>query len=101
MHPESADAKLPAMTVSPCLLLGRRTLERAGFAPGDYLTDGERLLRVVARFDPRAEHPSAVLEDCLTLEIDAYTPDALVAMPLHPVSRRDEAHRQGSTTSSR
>ena len=88
MRPESADAKLPAMAVSPRLLLGRRTLERAGLAPGDYLTDGERLLRVVARFDPRAEHPFAVLEDCLTLEINAYTPDALVAMPVRLVSRR-------------
>ena len=51
-----ADAKLPAMPVSPRVLLGWRTAEPVGFAPGDYLTDGERLLRVVSRFDPAAEH---------------------------------------------
>jgi hypothetical protein len=80
------------MSVSPHLLLGRRTAEPAGFAPGDYLTDGERLLRVVSRFDPRAEHKFAMLEDCLTLEIDAYTADVLATIALRPVSRRREAY---------
>lgn len=100
MRGESADAKLPAMSVSSRLLVGWRAAEPAGFIPGDYLTDGERLLRVVSRFDPRAEHKFAVLEDCLTLEIDAYTTDALAAMALRPVSRRRETYEQPSTAAS-
>ncbi|MGZ4186651.1 MAG: hypothetical protein ACXVSJ_15845 [Solirubrobacteraceae bacterium] len=78
------------MSVSPRVLLGLRTAQPAGFAPGVYLTDGKRLLRVVSRFDPGAEHRFAILEDCLTLEIDEYTPDVLATMALRRVSRGRE-----------
>ena len=53
--------------------------------PDSYLTDGKRLLRVVSLIDPRADCASASLEDCLTLEVRAYSPDELVAMGLRRV----------------
>ena len=86
------EGKLPVMSISPRVLLGWRPAEPAGFTPGDYLTDGERLLRVVSRFDPGAEHKFAMLEDCLTLEVHAYTPDLLATMALRRVSRGREHH---------
>jgi hypothetical protein len=86
------------MSVSPSPLLSQRLAEAARFSPGDYLTDGRRLLRIVSRFDSRAEHIVAVLEDCLTLEIDAYTPDALATMALRRVSQHREPYAGPTTT---
>ena len=43
---------------------------------GAYLTDGRRLFRVVEQLDPTLDRP-ALLEDCLTLELQAYGPGDL------------------------
>jgi hypothetical protein len=59
----------------PCALL----------IPDNYLTDGRRLFRVVSQFAAGAEHVFASLEDCLTLEVQAYAPGELDAMRLGPV----------------
>jgi hypothetical protein len=65
----------------------RRSADHVAFSPGDYLTDGRQLLRVVSRFDPRLEHRFAVLEDCMTLELDTYSPEQLCEMELRTVRR--------------
>jgi hypothetical protein len=52
---------------------------------GGYLTDGRRLFRVVSRFAADAEHVFASLEDCVTLEVQAYAPGDLYEMRLRPV----------------
>ena len=44
----------------------------AGLDEGAYVTDGVRLFRVVQRLDPLRGAASAVLEDCLTLELGSY-----------------------------
>ena len=49
-----------------------------------YITDGARLFRVVRPF--LCEHPdSALLEDCVTLDVHCYTSDELAGMPLRLV----------------
>jgi hypothetical protein len=73
------------MSVSPRVQVLRSAAEDATFIPRDYLTDGRRLFRVVSRFEPRAAHVSAVLEDCLTLVVEEFTPDELDAMTLRRV----------------
>ncbi len=50
-----------------------------------YLTDGRRLFRVVSQFSTTQRQPFASLEDCLTLEVQPYTPGELGAMSLRPV----------------
>ncbi len=50
-----------------------------------YLTDGWRLFRVVSQFNTTQRQPFASLEDCLTLEVQPYTPGELGAMSLRPV----------------
>ena len=55
------------------------------FEAGSYLTDGWRLYRVVEPLDPDAEPSLARLEDCLTLEVNSYTPDELWEMDLELV----------------
>jgi len=50
-----------------------------------YLTDGRRLFRVVAPLIPDAGRALASLEDCRTLQVDAYTPGELYAMGLRTV----------------
>ena len=47
---------------------------------GAYVTDGMRLFRVVQRLDPLRGAASAVLEDCLTLELRSYAPADLWEM---------------------
>ena len=44
----------------------------AGLDEGAYVTDGKRLFRVVRRLDPLRGAATAVLEDCLTLELRSY-----------------------------
>jgi hypothetical protein len=51
----------------------------------NYLTDGRRLFRVVSQLGAGTEHVFASLENCLTLEIQAYAPGELDAMRLRPV----------------
>jgi len=54
-------------------------------ARGSYLTDGQRLFRVVSQFPSRLEPPIALLEDCQTLEVTPYSPDELYEMGLQLV----------------
>jgi hypothetical protein len=51
-----------------------------------YLTDGQQLLRVVSRFDPCKSDVFALLEDCATLEVKAYSPRELAEMGLRRVA---------------
>jgi DNA-directed RNA polymerase specialized sigma54-like protein len=44
----------------------------AGPEEGAYVTDGTRLFRVVQALDPPRGVATAVLEDCLTLELQSY-----------------------------
>jgi hypothetical protein len=53
--------------------------------PDSYLTDGRRLFRVVSQLTSGAEHAFASLEDCLTLEVQAYSPGELHRMRLRRV----------------
>jgi hypothetical protein len=48
-------------------------------------SDGRTLFRVVSQFGAGAEHLFVSLENCLTLEIQAYAPGELDAMRLRPV----------------
>ena len=54
---------------------------------GTYLTDGRRLFRVVSQFAPVGEDAFASLEDCRTLDVQAYAPGELHAMKLRPIRR--------------
>ena len=54
------------------------------FAPGVYVTDGQRLFRVVS--PGGSLFPSAELEDCRTLEVERYFSDELYAMRLQRVA---------------
>ena len=64
----------------------RRSPQRAQVpAGGSYLTDGQRLFRVVTQFPPRHESSVALLEDCLTLEITPFSPDELYELELRLV----------------
>jgi hypothetical protein len=66
--------------------LRRRHLRHRDLAPGRYLTDGRRLLRVDSRFvDDRSV--LVVLEDCLTLDARAYAAIELEPMGVRPVRR--------------
>jgi hypothetical protein len=56
---------------------------------GSFLTDGRRLFRVVSRFGGGASDAFASLEDCLTLEVAAYSRDELCEMGLRPVRTGD------------
>jgi len=61
--------------------------------PSDsYLTDGRRLFRVVSQFTAGAEHVAHVfasLEDCVTLEVQDYSPRELHRMRLRLVRTAD------------
>ncbi|MCW3018360.1 MAG: hypothetical protein JWN10_668 [Solirubrobacterales bacterium] len=54
---------------------------------GTYLTDGRRLFRVVSQFAPAGGDAFAALEDCGTLDVQAYAPGELQAMKLRPIRR--------------
>jgi hypothetical protein len=54
------------------------------FEPGYYLTDGQRLFRVVSQFTTSLT-PYAELEDCVTLTVDRYSPTELYVMGLRSV----------------
>jgi hypothetical protein len=53
-----------------------------------YVTDGRRLFRIVSLFEPNSS-AVAELEDCMTLEIERYSPDDLFGMRLRPVRSPD------------
>ncbi len=55
-------------------------------ATDSYLTDGHRLFRVVSQFSADSRRRFASLEDCLTLEVTAYSPGELETMRLRPVN---------------
>jgi hypothetical protein len=66
--------------------LRRRRLRSRDLAPGRYLTDGRRLLRVVSLLvDDRSV--LVVIEDCLTLDARAYAAVELEPMGVRPVRR--------------
>jgi hypothetical protein len=54
---------------------------------GRYLTDGTRLFRVVTPFaiNETDAHVFMSLEECLTLEVQSYSPQQLYGMRLRPV----------------
>lgn len=52
-----------------------------------YLTDGRRLYRIVSKFAPGTGSETALLEDCMTLEVAPHSPDELYEMGLRPVRR--------------
>ena len=59
----------------------------AGLDEGAYVTDGRRLFRVVLRLDPLRGATTAVLEDCLTLELRSYAAADLWEMRVRLVRR--------------
>ncbi len=65
--------------------IARRTPTCERFVPGSYVTDGCRLLRVISPFAAAEDRRFASLEDCLTLEVQAYSPRELATMGLQPV----------------
>jgi hypothetical protein len=65
--------------------LGPRATPSTALVPDSYLTDGRRLFRVVSQFADDAKHMFASLEDCRTLEVQAYAPGELYEMRLRPI----------------
>lgn len=61
------------------IALRRRRLRPRALAPGRYLTDGRRLLRVLSRFDD-GRSVMVLVEDCRTFEAHAYAMMELRAM---------------------
>jgi hypothetical protein len=84
MRAASAVARLaPRCRSLPCAVT--TLAQRLPLRCGSYLTDGRRLFRVVSQFDAGGKHAFASLEDCLTLEIEPYSPGELDEMNLRPV----------------
>ena len=80
--------------------LRRRRLRSRDLAPGRYLTDGRRLLRVVSLLvDDRSV--LVVIEDCRTLDAQAYAAVELEPMGVRPVrsSKRQAAGEAWSASS--
>lgn len=73
------------MSLASLLRPGPRTAPCGELRCGGYLTDGRKLFRVVSQFTTPGEHAFASLEDCLTLEVQAYSPGELCAMRLRPI----------------
>jgi hypothetical protein len=55
-------------------------------APGSYLTDERTRLRVVVPVDWAAHHEFALLEDCATLDVFAFTANQLSAAHLRAIA---------------
>jgi hypothetical protein len=81
---ERDDAR--TMALASLRHLHGHTPTSARLLPESYLTDGRRLFRVIAQFAARGERKTASLEDCLTLEVQAYSANELAAMKLRPVT---------------
>jgi hypothetical protein len=67
--------------------LRRRRLRSRDLHPDRYLTDGRRLLRVVSRLVNDGS-VLVVIEDCLTLDAQAYAAVELEPMGVRPVTPR-------------
>lgn len=52
-----------------------------------YVTDGRRLFRVVSQFATVGDHVFASLEDCLTLQVQPYSPGEIDRLRLRPVGK--------------
>ena len=61
-----------------------RPVEQPRFAPGSYLTDGHRLLRIVGGVPDDA---LCAVEDCRSLELILIPVDELASLPLRPVPK--------------
>lgn len=73
------------MSPTPLRRLEPPRAPSARLLPDSYLTDGCRLFRVVSQFSAGAEDAFASLEDCRTLQVQAYSPGELHAMRLRRV----------------
>lgn len=82
---ERAGEASGAMSLIPLHRLEPPRAPCAPLLPDSYLTDGRTLFRVVSKFTAGAEDASASLEDCLTLEVQAYAPGELHRMRLRRV----------------
>ena len=60
-----------------------------------YLSDGERLFRVVTSLAWPPEGSRAVLEDCITLEVRTYGPDEIWEMGLRVVKGETPSRPRG------
>lgn len=63
----------------------------AQVAPNAYVTDGLRLFRVVSPLRWSDGYVTADMEDCMTLDVRAYTPTELWSMRLRVVRLAHEA----------
>ena len=75
--------------------LRRRPLRSRALAPGRYLTDGRRLLRVVSRFDD-GRSVMVLVEDCRTFDAYVYALVELRAMQFRGVRIRTAAPASGA-----
>jgi hypothetical protein len=73
--------------LAPRSRTGPRCVSAESLHCGAYLTDGRRLFRVVSQFAPAGDDVFASLEDCRTLDVQAYAPGELQAMKLKPIRR--------------
>jgi hypothetical protein len=73
------------MPLTPLRSFSGRTTRSEQLVSDSYITDGHRLFRVVSQFAADEQRRSASLENCLTLEVRAYSPGELAAMKLRPV----------------
>jgi hypothetical protein len=69
--------------------LGHRGARSRALMPGRYVTDGCRLFRVASRLAAGREDVLVALEDCATLEVQAYAHGELGHMGLRAVMTAD------------
>lgn len=74
------------MSLGSLLRIGSPPPSSATLVPGSYVTDGDRLFRVVSQFSTVGEDVFAALEDCRTLGVETYAPGELFSMGLRAVS---------------
>jgi hypothetical protein len=75
----------------------RRRLPSRALAPGRYVTDGRRLLRVLSRFDD-GRSVMVLVEDCRTFATHAYAVLELRAMGFRGLRRVPRDHGAGAAT---
>lgn len=85
MRPDPVLARLWPMPLPFSKTIHRSPQPASSPARGSYLTDGQRLFRVVTQLPPRHDSPFALLEDCHTLEVRPFAPDELYGMGLRLV----------------
>ena len=73
------------MPLTPHRSFSGRAARSEQLVSDSYITDGHRLFRVVSQFAAGEQRRFASLENCLTLEVQAYSPGELAAMKLRPV----------------